>query len=292
MRATAAAGFAHRHTVAYRLERILELTGHDPRRADGLEQLNLGLKARAVRDALDRTAPAALNPPHWRGCRRPQPPALRRRRARHRHRHRRLRHLVRRAGGRRRPVGGAGLRDVAARVHRRFAVRSGQRDRRGRLAGDRGGERAAAGRPQRGVRPLARARCCAAAVARAGGRGAAGDRRDDRDGRAQPDDERAARGAFWLTGASVFVCWNLGTLARRARRRRPRRPGDVRARRDVPGRVPGAARAAAASARRAGRGARGRADRGGPAAAHAGRRAGARGRASACSPACACGSGA
>ena len=58
MRATAAAGFAHRHTVAYRLERILELTGHDPRRADGLEQLNLGLKARAVRDALDRTAPA------------------------------------------------------------------------------------------------------------------------------------------------------------------------------------------------------------------------------------------
>jgi DNA-binding PucR family transcriptional regulator len=52
MRATAAAGFAHRHTVAYRLERVLELTGHDPRRADGLEQLTLGLKARAVRDAL------------------------------------------------------------------------------------------------------------------------------------------------------------------------------------------------------------------------------------------------
>ena len=58
MRATAAAGFAHRHTVAYRLERILELTGHDPRRAEGLEQLNLGLKARAVREALRRTAPA------------------------------------------------------------------------------------------------------------------------------------------------------------------------------------------------------------------------------------------
>ena len=58
MRATAAAGFAHRHTVAYRLERILALTGHDPRRSDGLEQLNLGLKARAVRDALRRVAPA------------------------------------------------------------------------------------------------------------------------------------------------------------------------------------------------------------------------------------------
>jgi sugar diacid utilization regulator len=58
MRATATAGFAHRHTVAYRLERILELTGHDPRRTEGLEQLNLGLKARAVRDALHRSAPA------------------------------------------------------------------------------------------------------------------------------------------------------------------------------------------------------------------------------------------
>ena len=63
MRATAAAGFAHRHTVAYRLERILELTGHDPRRSDGLEQLNLGLKARAVRDALHRAARGALNRP-------------------------------------------------------------------------------------------------------------------------------------------------------------------------------------------------------------------------------------
>jgi 4-azaleucine resistance transporter AzlC len=27
------------------------------------------------------------------------------------------------------------------------------------------------------------------------------------------DDERDARGAFWLTGVSVFACWNLGTLA-------------------------------------------------------------------------------
>ena len=26
------------------------------------------------------------------------------------------------------------------------------------------------------------------------------------------DDPRVARGAFWFTGASVFVCWNLGTL--------------------------------------------------------------------------------
>jgi hypothetical protein len=56
MRATAAAGFAHRHTVAYRLERIQELTGHDPRRSDGLEQLQLGLKARAVCEALSARA--------------------------------------------------------------------------------------------------------------------------------------------------------------------------------------------------------------------------------------------
>ena len=27
------------------------------------------------------------------------------------------------------------------------------------------------------------------------------------------EDERDARGAFWLTGVSVFACWNLGTLA-------------------------------------------------------------------------------
>jgi 4-azaleucine resistance transporter AzlC len=27
------------------------------------------------------------------------------------------------------------------------------------------------------------------------------------------DDPHAARGAFWLTGLSVFVCWNAGTLA-------------------------------------------------------------------------------
>jgi 4-azaleucine resistance transporter AzlC len=26
------------------------------------------------------------------------------------------------------------------------------------------------------------------------------------------EDEDAARGAFWFTGVSVFVCWNLGTL--------------------------------------------------------------------------------
>ena len=45
MNATAANVFAHRHTVAYRLERVKELTGLDPLRAADRERLGLGLKA-------------------------------------------------------------------------------------------------------------------------------------------------------------------------------------------------------------------------------------------------------
>jgi hypothetical protein len=48
MNATATAIFAHRHTVAYRLERVRELTGLDPLRHDGREQLSLGLKAQVL----------------------------------------------------------------------------------------------------------------------------------------------------------------------------------------------------------------------------------------------------
>jgi hypothetical protein len=48
MNATAAAMPAHRHTVAYRLERIHALTGLDPLRAEDREQLGVALKARAV----------------------------------------------------------------------------------------------------------------------------------------------------------------------------------------------------------------------------------------------------
>ena len=51
MNATARAGYTHRHTVGYRLERIHTLTGHDPRVLTGRELLSLGLKARVVRDA-------------------------------------------------------------------------------------------------------------------------------------------------------------------------------------------------------------------------------------------------
>jgi sugar diacid utilization regulator len=42
--ATAAALYAHRHTIAYRLERIRELTGLDPARHEHRERLGLGLK--------------------------------------------------------------------------------------------------------------------------------------------------------------------------------------------------------------------------------------------------------
>ena len=59
MNATAAAIYAHRHTIAYRLERVRELTGHDPQTPSGQEQLALGLKALVVRDAAEavRSAP-------------------------------------------------------------------------------------------------------------------------------------------------------------------------------------------------------------------------------------------
>lgn len=48
----AAALHAHRHTIAYRLSRIAELTGHDPQTAHGQAQLSLGLQALAIRAAL------------------------------------------------------------------------------------------------------------------------------------------------------------------------------------------------------------------------------------------------
>lgn len=46
--ATAGAIFVHRHTVAYRLERVKELTGLDPLRSEDRERLGLGLKAGRV----------------------------------------------------------------------------------------------------------------------------------------------------------------------------------------------------------------------------------------------------
>ena len=45
MNATAAMIYAHRHTVAYRLDRVRELTGLDPVRPEDRERLGLGLKA-------------------------------------------------------------------------------------------------------------------------------------------------------------------------------------------------------------------------------------------------------
>ena len=52
MNAAAAAIPSHRHTVAYRLDRLRELTGLHPGRADDRERLGLGVKARLVLDAL------------------------------------------------------------------------------------------------------------------------------------------------------------------------------------------------------------------------------------------------
>jgi hypothetical protein len=55
MNATAAAIYAHRHTVAYRLERVKELTGLDPMQTEDRERLGLGLKAyRIIAPALPR----------------------------------------------------------------------------------------------------------------------------------------------------------------------------------------------------------------------------------------------
>ena len=52
MNSTAKAIYAHRHTVAYRLERVRELTGLDPTAREDRERLGLGLKAlRIVRGA-------------------------------------------------------------------------------------------------------------------------------------------------------------------------------------------------------------------------------------------------
>ncbi len=48
MNATARSIYAHRHTVAYRLERIHQLTGLDPTASEDRERLSLGLKAHRI----------------------------------------------------------------------------------------------------------------------------------------------------------------------------------------------------------------------------------------------------
>jgi sugar diacid utilization regulator len=52
MNAAAAAIPSHRHTVAYRLERLGELTALHPGRVDDRERLGLGVKAHLVLEAL------------------------------------------------------------------------------------------------------------------------------------------------------------------------------------------------------------------------------------------------
>ena len=52
MNATAVAVYAHRHTVASRLERVRALTGHDPQTPLGQAQLALGVQALDIQRAL------------------------------------------------------------------------------------------------------------------------------------------------------------------------------------------------------------------------------------------------
>jgi hypothetical protein len=54
MNSTARAIYAHRHTVAYRLDRVKELTGLDPAASEDRERLGLGLKALRIVDARAR----------------------------------------------------------------------------------------------------------------------------------------------------------------------------------------------------------------------------------------------
>jgi hypothetical protein len=58
---TAGAVYAHRHTVANRLERIRELTRHDPQTPYGQAELALGLRALAVVSAVDPGRPSPRN---------------------------------------------------------------------------------------------------------------------------------------------------------------------------------------------------------------------------------------
>jgi DNA-binding PucR family transcriptional regulator len=58
MNATAAAIFAHRHTVAYRLDRMQELTGLDPTLCEHRERLGIGLKIHRIVAPRPVTLPA------------------------------------------------------------------------------------------------------------------------------------------------------------------------------------------------------------------------------------------
>jgi hypothetical protein len=60
MNATAAAMPAHRHTVAYRLDRVRELTGLDPLSGEDRERLGVALKAHAVTLAVAKLTPPSL----------------------------------------------------------------------------------------------------------------------------------------------------------------------------------------------------------------------------------------
>ena len=151
-----------------------------------------------------------------------------RRRGRPRPRRRGVRRLLRRAGRGRWPLGGAGLRDVAARLHRCFAVRLHRHHRHGWLTGRRAGQRAAAGRPQLRLR--------AGAVARAARYGLP--RRlvashfvlDESTALALAEAEpERQRQAFWAAGPGGVRVLERRHAARRARRQGASATPDARA---------------------------------------------------------------
>ena len=103
-----------------------------------------------------------------------------------------------------------GLRHVAAGVHRRVAVRGDRRDRRRWVAGGRAGQRAAAGGPQRRLRPGDGARAPGPAWPAAGRRPARHRRVDRRWRWPRTDRPASAR----RSGSPVWRCSCAGTSAR------------------------------------------------------------------------------
>ena len=157
----------------------------------------------------------------------------------------RLRVRVRRGVGGGRAVGAADLPALAARVHRRHPVRGRRGGRRRRHAG--GGAGAAGCCSARATRctRCGWRRCCGCA-ARAGCWPRWARSTSRRRWPSAQHDEPLARVAFWWTFGGVFTFWNLSTLLGAAGASAIGDPAEVRAGRGGPGRLPRAARAAAA----------------------------------------------
>ena len=158
-----------------------------------------------------------------------------------------VRRGVRRRRGRRGAGCLAGVRAVAADVHRRLAVRPGGRAGRRRRRAGRRRQRGAAGHPEHHLRRPA------GAAAGAAGRAAPVRRRRTWSSTSRPRSPwprrtaANARLAFTVGGGSIFLGWNATTLLGALGADALERGVAGRAGRRRPGRVPGAAVAAAAA---------------------------------------------